>query len=1061
MVMVMLTKFDWSLIAEKTYNFCGVEALDGTLQYINPAATRLFGFSPEEVIGKSLSEFIHPDDVEEYRHSVQSHHLCEEECLISTYRLRRANNSWRYVEENRCRFAEGDGGHILVIKDITANKELESVVASQNEFLQLVLDTIPQQIFWKNNDLTFLGCNRAWANQARLKGPESVIGKSDYELCPTIDMAEFYRIQDQKVLDSGEPQMHVLEEKTRLDGSKIWLDVSKVLMKDHNGNTIGILGSIENITERMLLEDAAHKRQHQIQQQSDALIELNRVVQLQDYSLEEAVKCITAKCAAVLRLCRVSAWKVLEEHDYLKCFNLYKASSKSHLQGLRLKKALINDFLAELHQKSLIVVDASDLQESHRGFYNAYLREFGIASAICVGPQKDGAVCGVLVFESCTPRTWMVEDIIFAQEVAALVKYAVDTQATKYLQSELAIKEAKFRNLYELSPLPTVIIDQEGTITSVNNKWVEEVGYSKEDSVGDSVYAYMPLPSVEKFISEGLHSLKQDHEFRKKLYQLERADGSCMDVLIDGAAVGLGENLLIIRDITQQLHNERELLRYSENLEQEVRVRTEQIFQTEQRFKELFDTSPLGNAVINLETFIVEEANQVYADMLGLPLTEVVGRPLKEFTHPDDWHVDAALLEKSRRDHVGVEFEKRYLTKGGEIVWARVKTAFIKNECGADCNLGIIEDITGKRKQQERLKLLEAVTKFSQDAVTLVKVSPDLVEKKVIYVNPVFSTMTGYPEVEALGPTYHVCPTTVQLIEEVSKTEQSSKVEGSVTRKDGSQFWGEVTVTQLKDNIYAVIIVDISERKRMEESLRVALSNERDASETKSRFVSMVSHEIRNPISIIKTSSRLLSQYFEDVGPERRQVYFDKIEGAVNKIVALTDDVVELGKTSHVTFKPSEVHLESFVQQTVNDINEESDSERHPVNLTIYGEPKSAQLDIGLLRQMLNNLIHNAQKYSPEGSDVAVTLEFTKDVIKISVKDQGIGIPKQDLGSLFHPFHRASNVKAIPGTGLGLIIVKRAVEAHGGTIKVASTEGQGTEFRIKLPYEKKEESTVQ
>ncbi len=118
---------------------------------------------------------------------------------------------------------------------------------------------------------------------------------------------------------------------------------------------------------------------------------------------------------------------------------------------------------------------------------------------------------------------------------------------------------------------------------------------------------------------------------------------------------------------------------------------------------------------------------------------------------------------------------------------------------------------------------------------------------------------------------------------------------------------------------------------------------------------------------------------------------------------------------------------------------------------------------MGSLSQLswINNLIHNAQKYSPEGSDVAVTLEFTKDVIKISVKDQGIGIPKQDLGSLFHPFHRASNVKAIPGTGLGLIIVKRAVEAHGGTIKVASTEGQGTEFRIKLPYEKKEESTVQ
>src|SRR5262249_23462590 len=110
-----------------------------------------------------------------------------------------------------------------------------------------------------------------------------------------------------------------------------------------------------------------------------------------------------------------------------------------------------------------------------------------------------------------------------------------------------------------------------------------------------------------------------------------------------------------------------------------------------------------------------------------------------------------------------------------------------------------------------------------------------------------------------------------------------------------------------------------------------------------------------------------------------------------------------------------------------------------------------AWADQGLLQHILTNLLSNAVKYSKEGSPVRLTIQRQNGAAIFRVQDQGLGIPAPDQKQLFHAFHRGRNTSHLPGTGLGLVIVKRCVELHGGEIRCESAEGVGTTFTVSLP----------
>ncbi len=263
------------------------------------------------------------------------------------------------------------------------------------------------------------------------------------------------------------------------------------------------------------------------------------------------------------------------------------------------------------------------------------------------------------------------------------------------------------------------------------------------------------------------------------------------------------------------------------------------------------------------------------------------------------------------------------------------------------------------------------------------------------------------------------------------------------------------------------------------EEVRHALEKEKELNELKSRFVAMVSHEFRNPLTSITLAAHLLECYGQGWPAERRQDYFLRIKKTIRNMTELLEDVLFIGQTDFgkLKFDPAPLDFDQFCRELLEEIQATA-GDRHLLQFQIYetggdgpvlrspptpfigkSTEKSTEestapivcVDAKLLRHVLTNLLTNAVKYSPTGGNVQFTLTYESEHLILQVQDQGIGIPAEDLPYLFESFHRASNVGKIPGSGLGLSILKRCVDLHQGEIAVESTANVGTTFTIKLP----------
>lgn len=254
------------------------------------------------------------------------------------------------------------------------------------------------------------------------------------------------------------------------------------------------------------------------------------------------------------------------------------------------------------------------------------------------------------------------------------------------------------------------------------------------------------------------------------------------------------------------------------------------------------------------------------------------------------------------------------------------------------------------------------------------------------------------------------------------------------------------------------IIRDITERKRVENGIRNALEKEKELNELKTRFVTMASHEFRTPLSTILSSAQLLEHYGHKWAEEKKIVHLDRIQTAVKHMTELMNDVLLLGKAEAgmLEFHPTSLDLVKFCQNLVEAI--QLDIKEHTIEFCVQGEAPQVWMDEKLLRHMLENLLSNAIKYSLQSNVVYFNLICQSGQAIFRIQDLGIGIPAADLSQLFQPFNRASNVGNIDGTGLGLVIVKKTVELHDGTIRVESQMGVGTTFTVELPYQLKGDS---
>ena len=483
-------------------------------------------------------------------------------------------------------------------------------------------------------------------------------------------------------------------------------------------------------------------------------------------------------------------------------------------------------------------------------------------------------------------------------------------------------------------------------------------------------------------------------------------------------------------------------------------------------FRELFEGAPIGMAVLALDERFLQ-VNASFCKMVGYSNEELRERTAEDITFGEDIQLGRQLAQSLLDGTARYTGDKRYVHKNGEILWVSRTASVIRNDKGeAQHFLLMVEDISERKESeaalhesrcelQAALHANQLIMDNSQDVICTV--SDD---DRFLSVNAACEQLWGYTAEELVGRHHNdfVYP------EDLPKTEEAGKklrATGRITdfvnryvRKDGSLVdvlwsaaWSE------KDRIIFCVAHDVTDRARIEKALREAKEEADRANHAKSDFLSRMSHELRTPLNSILGFGQLLDRQ-SPTETQRPRIRY--ILSAGRHLLNLINEVLDI---SRIEAGNLQLSLEPVCVEEA--IGEALDLMRPLAAERSIGMAPTSSLDAATyvladrqrLKQVLLNLLSNAVKYTSRRGSVTVSFNDSgSGALRILVRDTGAGIPVDKMARLFTPFDRlGAEQSTVEGTGLGLALCQRLVQAMQGSIGVNSTLGTGSTFWLELP----------
>jgi PAS domain S-box-containing protein len=486
--------------------------------------------------------------------------------------------------------------------------------------------------------------------------------------------------------------------------------------------------------------------------------------------------------------------------------------------------------------------------------------------------------------------------------------------------------------------------------------------------------------------------------------------------------------------------------------------------ESEEKFRALFEGSSHG-VVLHDEKELLE-ANTAAVRLFGCKgPEELLGKHPGALApeHQPNGEPSAVLAARHITECMatgGVRFDWLALTPSGREIPMEVALTRIEWS-GRQVIQAYITDITERTRAQAALAESEArfsaAFQASPAFISILRTS----DEKYVLANDAFVSWLGYPREDILGRTCVELGLWENLMER-DQVLNDMREFGSIRQREcrwmnrqGKAFTVLLSVESIRLNDTPHILsmaMDITQRKRAEEELIKTLEREKELSQLKSNFVSMVSHEFRTPLGIIQSSAELLGDFHEKMPPVEREEQLKSITRNTRRMAGMMEDVLVLSRldAGKLEFQPAALDLNGFCRRVVDEVLSAT-NRRCVIELSLDSLPAEAQADEGLLAHIFTNLLSNAVKYSEPGATVRFAVERAGPDAVCVIRDHGIGISADDQQQMFNAFHRGSNVGNRPGTGLGLLLVKRCTELHGGEVQVESEVGEGTTVTVSLP----------
>jgi PAS domain S-box-containing protein len=646
--------------------------------------------------------------------------------------------------------------------------------------------------------------------------------------------------------------------------------------------------------------------------------------------------------------------------------------------------------------------------------------------------------------------------------VAGLIGTIVDITDRKRAESALGESEARYRRTFELAGSGVAHIGLDRRFVRVNRRMCEILGYSESELL-QLTGRQISHPDDLDIINTPrplLHAGEIDRVHVEKRYL--RKDGSTVWVALtlvverdrDGRPL---YEIAIYDDITGRKHAE------------------EALRESEARFRETFELAGSGMAHVSLEGRFLR-VNRRLCDILGRSEAELIGRSVKDISHPEDRDVTDAQRARVRRGEIAVaHLEKRYLDGQGRTVWVDLAVALARGKQGEPLyEIAVFDDITERKKGDALLRESEArfrsLTQLSsdwyweQDAAFGLK-----------YMSGRMGERTGLDAASYVGRKRWDQPA-LNLGEE-DWARHRAQLECHEPFRDfvmerpnpaGGSRWISVSGEPIFDEAgrftgYRGVGSDITERMRAESELQHAHDElahkarelERSNAELE-QFAYVASHDLQEPLRMVSSYTQLIARrYGEKLDGDAKEFMNYVVDGAA-RMKQLIEDLLAYSRVGTKGKEFRSIELDSAFKRAVGNLR--AAIEESGASVSADPLPRLSG-DDGQLAQLFQNLIGNALKFRGANTPrVHVSCSDQAKQYEIIVADNGIGIEPQYYERIFMVFQRL-HTKEYPGTGIGLAICKKVVERHGGAIWVTSRPGEGSQFHFTLPKNRNPEET--
>lgn len=482
--------------------------------------------------------------------------------------------------------------------------------------------------------------------------------------------------------------------------------------------------------------------------------------------------------------------------------------------------------------------------------------------------------------------------------------------------------------------------------------------------------------------------------------------------------------------------------------------------QSEAEFRAMFELSVAGMGKADCATGRLLQVNHKLCEMLGYSADELRGMTIADITHPDDLARNLEFLERARRGEIDeYGYEKRYIRKDGQIIWAQLTAAIFRDAEGRALHtVAVVQDITANKRAELALRESEGRYRHLWENLNDAALMADAETGCLVETNKQAERLLGRSRDELLRMHQQEIHPPDQAEEYQRRFAahatcgHAADYDGAVVRKDGGIVPVRITAAPIElggKKFVLQLFHDITEQKRMEEKLK-------EADRRKDEFLAMLAHELRNPLAPIRNAVEILKRESGLQGGSLPWVT-DVISRQVEHMTNLVDDLLDVARITrgHIQLQKEHVLLADVIVRAVETVHPLIQARNHALSVDLPQQPVWLKADPARLVQVVDNLLNNAAKYTPEGGRIRLTArcEGTDEVI-IEVSDNGVGIPAALQPHIFELFYQANRTldRSQGGLGLGLYLVHTLVKMHGGRIEATSDgPGRGSTFIVHLP----------